>query len=453
MRVKISYREVKARHHNSHAREGADKFTGTVTYQTFGSVEGKPFRLSLGADADEEITAKRRIVKIEHALIEGATSSYWAELAASLPPATFGFFANFVGYNAPSRKLTAKLTWQDLCEAYELDMQRKVDNKARGATRKEGVMATSTRDRYRVAIRDFTDFVDKDTPLVEITPAHITKYKVVRHKAIVAKKQSRGGAGVALDIAVLHGMFAFAVAHKMLFEKPITMSKESKPGENPRNGARPFTADELALIRKATVHKNSRNKEIDDTHTFLLLRWTGLRASDAIRLQWKHVHFGRGKNGEIEILTQKRSKLAIIPLSSELREDLEALRGDRKPHSEDHVLLNPETGKPFTDRAILTRRAIELCARAGFKGSAHCFRDTFACDMLARGVDVYPVAKMLADTVETVEKHYAQFLPAARDAVQVKMDAGVGIEEQAKIAAQRGQRVVEIRSNVAKSGE
>jgi len=33
---------------------------------------------------------------------------------------------------------------------------------------------------------------------------------------------------------------------------------------------------------------------------------------------------------------------------------------------------------------------------------------------------------MLADTVE---EYYAQFVPAARDAVQSKMDSGVGIEE------------------------
>ncbi len=177
---------------------------------------------------------------------------------------------------------------------------------------------------------------------------------------------------------------------------------------------------------------------------FLLLRWSGLRVSDAVRLQWEHVHFGRGSNGEIEILTQKRSKVAIIPLSTELREDLEALK-ERKPSNQDYVLVNPETGVSFANRSILSRRAIELCNRAAVKGSAHCFRDTFACDMLTRGVGVFEVAKMLADTVETVEEYYAQFVPAARDAVQVKMDSGVGIEEQAKIAAQRGKKVVGIR--------
>lgn len=444
MVIKIGYREVKVRRRNSQNLEGADKFTGAVTYQTFGSLDGKPFRFSLGAD--EESAAKRRTAKIERAILEGATSPLWAELADSLPPTTFKFFANHVGYTGQSRKARAKLTWQDLCDAYEIEMQRKVDNKERGATRKEGIMSTSTRDRYRVTIRDFTNFLeDKNTPLADITPATIAKYKVVRHKAVIAKKQSRGGAGVALDIAVLHGMFAFAVAQKMLFEKPISMARESKPGENPKNGARPFTGEELAAIRKATVYKNSRKQVIDDTPTLLLLRWAGLRVSDAVRLQWKNVHFGRGANGEIEILTQKRSKVAIIPLATELRENLESLYRERKPRGEDYVLLNPETGVPIANRAILSRRVIEICDRARVKGSAHCFRDTFACDMLTRGIGVFEVAKMLADTVETVEEYYAQFVPAARDAVQTKMDSGVGIEEQAKIAAQRGKKVVGIR--------
>jgi hypothetical protein len=65
--------------------------------------------------------------------------------------------------------------------------------------------------------------------------------------------------------------------------------------------------------------------------------------------------------------------------------------------------------------------------------------------MLTRGIGVFEVAKMLADTVETVEEYYAQVVPAARDAVQTKMDSGVGIEEQTKIAAQRGKKVVGIR--------
>ncbi len=69
---------------------------------------------------------------------------------------------------------------------------------------------------------------------------------------------------------------------------------------------------------------------------------------------------------------------------------------------------------------------------------------TFACDMLARGASIYDVAKMLADTVQTVERCYAQFLPAAKDAAQHRMDTGIGIEERAQLNQQSGEKVIEL---------
>jgi integrase len=145
-------------------------------------------------------------------------------------------------------------------------------------------------------------------------------------------------------------------------------------------------------------------------------------------------------------MTQKRSKLAIIPLSTELRNALEEEHQIRKPRKEVRVLYNPETGESFTSRKRLYERTKALGVRAGVKRvTPHCFRDTFACDMLARGEDIYGVAKMLADTVDTVEKHYAQFVLAARDAAQHRMDNGLGIEERGKLAEQRGPKVINFR--------
>ena len=444
MQINLRYEETRVRRPNSQQYEGEEKFYGSKTYAVVGTLNHERVRFSLGTT--EKNVAIRRITKIEKAVGEGPASGLWDELVEALPARTFQFFASRIGYVAHQESIKVSApTWQDLVDAYEIEMQRKVDNEERGASRKEGTLATSSRDRYRVVIRDFTNFIGKDMPLAEITPAHITRYKSVRHRAIVSKKQSRGGNGVRLDIAFLHAMFKFAVARKMMAEQPIDLSKESRPGENPTNGARPFTGDELAVIRSVTVDKNGRGQEIDDTHMFLLFRWTGLRRSDAADLRWKHVLFGQGYNGEIEIVTKKRDKLAIIPLSTELRDDLETIRRQRKPHREDHVLLNPETGRPFTDPSKLTKRATALCARARIKAGPHYFRSSFACDMLARGVGIYEVAMMLADTVETVQRKYAKFVPAAREAVRIKMDQGVGIEEQAKIAAQRGRKVVGIR--------
>jgi len=427
----ITYKEVKVRRPNSHLFKDEDKFTGTVTYSVVGTLDHEPVRLSLGTE--EKGTALRRVSKIERACAEGPKSPLWHELEEALPPRTFKFFANRVGY-ASASKVTSKMTWQDLCELFEVEMQRMIDNKERNASREEGIMSDSTRLRYRQTIKQFTAFVGNDTPLDSIDPGVIAKFKVDRHKKIIQLKQARGGSSVALDIAVLHRMFAFAVSQKIMASQPIDLSKESKPGKNPRNGARPFTAAEL---------KRLRGKAGSDLFIFLLLRWTGLRGSDALRLSWEHVHFDRGFNGEIEIVTQKRSKLAVVPLSTELRTALVKIHKKRKPQPEDKVLHNPATDAPFSSRYRLRERCKALGVRAGVhRVTPHCFRDTFACDMLARGNGVYEVAKMLADTVETVEEYYAQFVPAARDAVQAKMDNGIGIEEQGALAAQRGRKVV-----------
>jgi len=48
---------------------------------------------------------------------------------------------------------------------------------------------------------------------------------------------------------------------------------------------------------------------------FLLLRWTGLRGSDAVSLTWEEIKFDAK---EIEKLTQKRPQAIIIPIHSEL---------------------------------------------------------------------------------------------------------------------------------------
>jgi hypothetical protein len=44
-------------------------------------------------------------------------------------------------------------------------------------------------------------------------------------------------------------------------------------------------------------------------------------------------------------------------------------------------------------------------------------RDTLAVDMLSRGASPYDVAKMLGDTIDTVEKHYTPFVKELRDRV------------------------------------
>jgi hypothetical protein len=66
----------------------------------------------------------------------------------------------------------------------------------------------------------------------------------------------------------------------------------------------------------------------------------------------------------------------------------------------------------------------------------HRFRDSFAVDLLCAGAGVYDVAKMLDDTVETVETLYAPFVPALRERVRRIMESGGGLEATGTKTAQ-----------------
>jgi integrase len=58
----------------------------------------------------------------------------------------------------------------------------------------------------------------------------------------------------------------------------------------------------------------------------------------------------------------------------------------------------------------------------------HRFRDSFAVDLLTRGASPYDVAKLLGDTVETIEKHYAPFVRELRERARRIMESGEGLE-------------------------
>jgi integrase len=58
----------------------------------------------------------------------------------------------------------------------------------------------------------------------------------------------------------------------------------------------------------------------------------------------------------------------------------------------------------------------------------HRFRDTLAVDILTRGASPYDVAKMLGDTIETVEKLYAPFVKELRERLRSMLENNAGLE-------------------------
>ena len=67
---------------------------------------------------------------------------------------------------------------------------------------------------------------------------------------------------------------------------------------------------------------------------------------------------------------------------------------------------------------------------------------------MLRGANPYDVAKMLGDTIETVEKHYLPFVRELRERVRHIMENGSGMEE---IFSKSSEKLAELRPIEKKS--
>jgi integrase len=375
-------------------------------YWLHGTVAGKFLRLPLGTA--NKAAASQTAEHVERAIAQGQASLRWIELRKILPLRTFAVLAEIGNYREAKAEIVA--TWADLEAAFRTKMKQR---------RLLGKLAESTAIRYEQSLRVFDAFlkVSDVSELPSINRAFVERFKVWRLAEIQKKKFARGGRGLALDVAILHRVFAIGVECELVQKNPVAF--EGRPGDSPEHGAQPFRGEQLTKLRRAAG---------DDLLAFLLLRWTGLRGSDAVRITWDEIEFDAR---EINRLTLKRKKRVVVPIHTELLFALQAEFNRRKPQPDERVLINPgpwAKSKPLT-RPRLYYRMVALGKRAGVPDAhPHRFRDTFAVDMLSRGASAYEVAKLLGDTVDTIERHYAPFVKELRERTRRIMENTEGIE-------------------------
>jgi integrase/recombinase XerD len=379
-----------------------------ATWRVEGVVNKRYLRLSLGTRAENAAT--KAVREIELALIDGNESRRWVELLRVLPENTFRFFAGIVGWEDKPVEVAA--TWADLVREFSSQFQRKI---------LQGDRSDATWRRYELSCETFAEFLAERgiSKLSDISRRVVEEFKAHRLEAILKRKNSRGGSGLHLDIAILHAVFAFAIDVELLVGKNNPVKFEKYPGKKPKGGAQPFTHEELTGLRHAAGQ---------DFLAFLLLRHTGLRGFDATDIRWSEIDL---RDRMLCRVTHKRQKRVWIPLHPELLFALETACVERRPQPSDHVLLNPETGGPMS-RPRLYERIKALGERAGVnRAHPHRFRDTLAVDMLLKGASPYDAAKTLGDTIAVVEEHYAPYVKELRERTRRIIESPDGIEKPA----------------------
>jgi site-specific recombinase XerD len=151
----------------------------------------------------------------------------------------------------------------------------------------------------------------------------------------------------------------------------------------------------------------------------LVMRWTGLRMSDAVVLKADAI------TSDVLWLQTKKSSTAVqIPLHPDLVTALAKLQ----PYQGGYYFWNRrgDGSKASTPQGNFGKLLTEIFAAAGIPSDvhhvAHMLRNSFAVDLLERGVLMGTVSLMLGHrSVATTEKYYADFTKKYMDKAAAAM--------------------------------
>lgn len=188
--------------------------------------------------------------------------------------------------------------------------------------------------------------------------------------------------------------FRFAHDAGWLSDNPARKLKSPKVSAKP---TLPFSREEMVQILAALNHYSTGANRARARALVLLLRFSGLRISDAVTLARDRV-----SGDKLFLYTSKAGTPVYCPLPPFVTAALEAAADPKR-----RFYFWTGNGKRKTiisDWQEKLKKLFELAKVAG--GHAHRFRDTFAVELLLAGVPLERVSMLLGHTsVRITERH------------------------------------------------
>lgn len=221
----------------------------------------------------------------------------------------------------------------------------------------------------------------------------------------------------------LVGFFAFCIQNGWVHENPALKVKRSAPTSLPTGW---FPKAEFQRIVDAT-YAYGEWRGGRDFHfradrlraLVLLMRWSGLSIQDAVTLERERL----SDDGKIFLYRAKTGVPVNVPVPPDVADILRALPSENKRYFFWSGNGDPQTACKGWRRSLT--RLFEIAKIRRPDGSpkrchAHMFRDTFAVELLNRGVPIDRVSLLLGhSSVKVTERHYAPFVKERQQQLEV----------------------------------
>jgi site-specific recombinase XerD len=183
----------------------------------------------------------------------------------------------------------------------------------------------------------------------------------------------------------------------------------------------PLTTEEYTRLLAAVPEEFKNGRAARVRAIIQLMRWSGLAIRDASTLKRSELVLDQAR-GIYRVTTarQKSGVSVCVPLPREVGDELEAFQNSDTTADDKHLFWDARASKAETFAHL---RGLEITAaftRAGIHTDGHMvshrLRDTFAVDLLEKGVPLEAVSKMLGHkSIVTTEQHYAQWVKGRQD--------------------------------------
>ena len=208
-------------------------------------------------------------------------------------------------------------------------------------------------------------------------------------------------------LELLRAFFHFAQDSGWTADNPAKKVKNPKVTDRP---TLPFTQDEMILILAAFDKLSvSPLTRLRLRALVLLLRYSGLRISDAVTLARSGV-----LDGKLFLYTSKAGTPVHCPLPAVVIQALDLI-----PASGPYFFWTGQS-KPKTAISHWQCQLSRLMKLAEVEGGhAHRFRDTFAVELLLQGVPLERVSVLLGHrSIRVTERHYAPWVLARQEQLE-----------------------------------
>jgi integrase/recombinase XerD len=305
-------------------------------------------------------------------------------------------------------RTAAAVPVREACEQYLRDCQaRKLSTAALKKYRSRLVGATGIhRERQEKrstrSLCTWCETVGLST-IGQLTPEHLTAYRAEwKDSGITSRKR----------LETLRAFFTWCVARSMVSSNP---AKALRPAKATAAITLPYSSQEIISLIAACEfeHTSDRGNTQLNRRTLrsliLVLRYTGLRISDAMRLSDEHI-----QGGKVTLRTHKTGQRVMVPVPEFLIRELSTTPRRGARWFWDGEADIDSTVEDWRGRL---RRAAKRAgvANPGF----HRFRDTFATELLSNGASIEHVAELLGHASTKITfRHYSPWVAQRQAALE-----------------------------------